>query len=52
METLKGEVAVIGGGLGDIGRAIARELARRGAETGSLSQLNSAKKRAFMEGSL
>ena len=29
--TLKGQVAIISGGLGDIGRAIALELARRGA---------------------
>src|SRR4051812_47181635 len=30
-QTLEGEVAIISGGLGDIGRAIALELARRGA---------------------
>jgi NAD(P)-dependent dehydrogenase (short-subunit alcohol dehydrogenase family) len=32
MESLKGSVAIISGGLGDIGQAIARELARRGAD--------------------
>ncbi|HZO89021.1 MAG TPA: SDR family oxidoreductase [Chthonomonadaceae bacterium] len=31
-ETLQGQRAIISGGLGDIGRAIARELARRGAD--------------------
>lgn len=34
METLHGQVAVISGGLGDIGSAVARELARRGADIG------------------
>jgi glucose 1-dehydrogenase len=32
MQTLNGQVAIISGGLGDIGRAIASELARRGAD--------------------
>ena len=32
MENLTGQVAIISGGLGDIGCAIARELARRGAD--------------------
>ena len=32
MNTLTGKVAILSGGLGDIGRAIARELAQRGAE--------------------
>lgn len=32
MTTLAGQVAIISGGLGDIGRAIALELARRGAD--------------------
>lgn len=32
MENLTGQVAIISGGLGDIGRAIARELAQRGAD--------------------
>jgi NAD(P)-dependent dehydrogenase (short-subunit alcohol dehydrogenase family) len=32
METLNGQVALISGGLGDIGRAIAHELAKRGAD--------------------
>jgi NAD(P)-dependent dehydrogenase (short-subunit alcohol dehydrogenase family) len=31
-ESLKGQVAIISGGIGDIGRAIASELARRGAD--------------------
>ncbi len=32
MQTLNGQVAIVSGGLGDIGRAIARELALRGAD--------------------
>lgn len=32
MENLTGQVAIISGGLGDIGRAIAKELAQRGAD--------------------
>jgi NAD(P)-dependent dehydrogenase (short-subunit alcohol dehydrogenase family) len=32
MQTLNGQVAIISGGLGDIGRAIADELAKRGAD--------------------
>lgn len=32
METLSGSIAIISGGLGDIGRAIGLELARRGAD--------------------
>jgi NAD(P)-dependent dehydrogenase (short-subunit alcohol dehydrogenase family) len=32
MDNLTGQVAIISGGLGDIGRAIARELAQRGAD--------------------
>lgn len=44
MHSLNGQVAIVSGGLGDIGRAIARELARRGADValGGLQRVEAA----------